>query len=60
VIGAASAANQNYLSLLGAEPVTYGEAMVDRFRALAAGGVDVALDVAGSGVLPQLIDLAGS
>lgn len=59
VIGAASAANQNYLSLLGAEPVTYGEGMVERVRALAPGGVDVALDVAGSGVLPQLIDLAG-
>jgi NADPH:quinone reductase-like Zn-dependent oxidoreductase len=58
VIGAASAANQNYLSLLGAEPVTYGEGMIDRVRALAPGGVDVALDVAGNGVLPQLIDLA--
>jgi NADPH:quinone reductase-like Zn-dependent oxidoreductase len=58
VIGAASAANQNYLSLLGAEPVTYGEGMIERIRALAPGGIDVALDVAGSGVLPQLIDLA--
>jgi NADPH:quinone reductase-like Zn-dependent oxidoreductase len=59
VIGAASAANQNYLSLLGAGPVMYGEGMVDRVRALAPGGVDIALDVAGNGVLPQLIDLAG-
>ena len=59
VIGAASAANQNYLSLLGAEPVAYGEGMIERVRALAPDGVDVALDVAGSGVLPQLIDLAG-
>jgi NADPH:quinone reductase-like Zn-dependent oxidoreductase len=59
VIGAASAANQNYLSLLGAEPVTYGEGMVERVRALAPDGVDVALDVAGNGVLPELIDLAG-
>lgn len=59
VIGAASAANQNYLAMLGAEPVTYGEGMVDRVRALAPDGVDVALDVAGSGVLPELIDLAG-
>ena len=60
VIGSASAANQSYLSLLGAEPVTYGEGMVEQVRTLAPGGVDVALDVAGSGVLPQLIDLAGS
>ena len=59
VIGAASAANQNYLGLLGAEPVTYGEGMVERIRALAPDGVDVALDVAGNGVLPELIDLAG-
>jgi NADPH:quinone reductase-like Zn-dependent oxidoreductase len=59
VIGAASAANQNYLSLLGAEPVIYGEGMVERVRALAPDGVDVALDVAGNGVLPELIDLAG-
>jgi NADPH:quinone reductase-like Zn-dependent oxidoreductase len=33
--------------------------MIERVRALAPGGVDAALDVAGSGVLPQLIDLAG-
>jgi NADPH:quinone reductase-like Zn-dependent oxidoreductase len=59
VIGAAGPANQGYLGLLGAEPVTYGDGMVERVRALAPDGVDVALDVAGSGVLPELIDLAG-
>ncbi|WP_284740036.1 NADP-dependent oxidoreductase [Amycolatopsis sp. RTGN1] len=59
VIGAASARNSGYLSLLGAEPVTYGEGMADRVRALSPDGVDTALDVAGSGVLPELIDLAG-
>ena len=59
VIGSAGPANQGYLGLLGAEPVTYGEGMAERVRALAPGGVDAALDVAGSGVLPQLIDLAG-
>ena len=59
VIGTASAANQNYLTLLGAEPVTYGEGMTERVRALAPDGVDVALDVHGNGVLPQLIALAG-
>jgi NADPH:quinone reductase-like Zn-dependent oxidoreductase len=59
VIGAASAANHNYLSLLGAEPVSYGDGMAERVRALAPAGVDVALDVTGNGVLPQLIDLAG-
>ncbi len=59
VIGAASAGNHDYLRLLGAEPVTYGDGMVERVRALAPGGVDVALDVVGSGVLPQLVELAG-
>ncbi|WNI20828.1 NADP-dependent oxidoreductase [Streptomyces sp. ITFR-16] len=58
VIGAAGAANQNYLRLLGAEPVTYGAGMTERVRALAPDGVDAALDVAGSGVLAELIDLA--
>ncbi len=59
VIGTAGPANQDYLRSLGAEPVTYGEGFVDRVRALAPGGVDLALDVAGSGVLPDLIELAG-
>jgi NADPH:quinone reductase-like Zn-dependent oxidoreductase len=59
VIGTASAANHSYLRSLGAEPVAYGEGFAGRVRALAPGGVDVALDVAGSGVLPELIELAG-
>jgi len=59
VIGTASTANHDYLRLLGAEPVTYGEGMVERVRTLAPDGVGAALDVAGSGVLPELIDLAG-
>jgi hypothetical protein len=33
--------------------------MAERVRALAPDGVDAALDVAGSGVLPELIELAG-
>jgi NADPH:quinone reductase-like Zn-dependent oxidoreductase len=59
VIGTASPANHGYLRSLGAEPVAYGEGMAGRVRALAPGGVDAALDVAGSGVLPELIELAG-
>jgi NADPH:quinone reductase-like Zn-dependent oxidoreductase len=59
VIGTAGPARQDYLRSLGAEAVTYGEGLVDRVRALASDGVDVALDVAGSGVLPELIELAG-
>jgi NADPH:quinone reductase-like Zn-dependent oxidoreductase len=60
VIGTAGPASQDYLRSLGAEPVAYGEGMTDRVRALAPGGVDLAFDVAGSGVLPELIELAGS
>jgi len=59
VIGTASPANHDYLRTLGAEPVAYGAGLTGRVRALAPGGVDLALDVAGSGVLPELIELAG-
>jgi NADPH:quinone reductase-like Zn-dependent oxidoreductase len=59
VIGTASPASHTYLRSLGAEPVAYGEGLAGRVRALAPDGVDVALDVAGSGVLPELIELAG-
>lgn len=59
VIGTASPANHEYLRTLGAEPVAYGEGLTERVRALAPDGVDLALDVAGSGVLPELIALAG-
>jgi len=59
VIGTASTAKHEYLQLLGAEPVNYGQGMAERVRTLAPDGVDAALDVAGSGVLPELIDLAG-
>jgi NADPH:quinone reductase-like Zn-dependent oxidoreductase len=58
VIGTASPANHDYVRSLGAEPVAYGEGLAGRVRALAPDGVDAALDVAGSGVLPELIELA--
>jgi len=59
VIGTASPASHDYLRSLGAEPVAYGQGLAGRVRALAPGGVNMALDVAGSGVLPELIELAG-
>ncbi|MEU9098614.1 NADP-dependent oxidoreductase [Streptomyces sp. NPDC048361] len=58
VIGTAGPANHSYLRGLGAEPVAYGDGLAERVRALAPDGVDLALDVAGSGVLPELIDIA--
>lgn len=59
VIGTCGPGNHDLIRSLGAEPVTYGDGMTQRVRALAPDGVDRALDVAGSGILPELIDLAG-
>jgi NADPH:quinone reductase-like Zn-dependent oxidoreductase len=59
VIGTASPANHDYLRSLGAEAAAYGAGLVERVRTLVPDGVDSALDVAGSGVLPELIELAG-
>ena len=60
VIGTASPANHDYLRSLGAEPTTYGEGLVERVHAIAPDGVDVALDAAGGGALPALVELTGS
>jgi NADPH:quinone reductase-like Zn-dependent oxidoreductase len=60
VIGTASEANQDYVREFGAEPTTYGEGLVERVRALAGDGVDRALDAAGGGALPALVELTGS
>lgn len=57
VIGTAGAANQDYLRGLGALATTYGEGWVERVRHL--GRVDAALDLAGSGVIPELVELTG-
>ena len=59
VIGTGSPVSHDLLRSLRAEPVAYGTGMAERVRALAPDGVGLALDVAGSGVLPELVDLAG-
>ncbi|MER5883216.1 NADP-dependent oxidoreductase [Streptomyces sp. NPDC001941] len=51
VIGTASERNHDFLRDLGAEPVTYGEGLEERVRALAPDGVDAALDFVGDGVV---------
>jgi len=48
VIGTGSAASAEALRALGAEPVAYGEGLVDRVRALAPAGVTAALDLYGT------------
>lgn len=59
VIGTASAVKHEYLRELGAIPTTYGPGLAERVRELAPVGVDRALDVAGSGIIPELIEIVG-
>jgi NADPH:quinone reductase-like Zn-dependent oxidoreductase len=59
VIGTASAPKQDYLRALGAIPTTYGPGLSARVRKLAKAGVTAALDVAGSGIIPALIEIVG-
>ena len=59
VIGTASAAKHDYLRGLGAIPTTYGPGLEERIRALAPDGVQAAIDVAGSGIIPELIRIVG-
>lgn len=59
VIGTASAANQEYVEALGALATTYDDGWVQRVRDLAVAEVNVAADLAGAGVIPQLIELTG-
>ncbi|MEU3958720.1 NADP-dependent oxidoreductase [Streptomyces buecherae] len=57
VIATAGAANQDYVRGLGARATTYGDGWVERVRRL--GHVDAALDLAGSGVIRELVELTG-
>lgn len=51
VIGTASPDNHDFVRSLGAEPVSYGDGLLDRVRAVAPDGVDVALDLFGGAAL---------
>ncbi|KQR75081.1 oxidoreductase [Arthrobacter sp. Leaf337] len=58
VIGTASEPNHEYLRGLGAEPVTYGEGLVDRVRSL--GGVTAVMDtVGGQETTAAIVELLG-
>ncbi|APC37739.1 MULTISPECIES: NADP-dependent oxidoreductase [Nocardiopsis] len=59
VIGTASERNHDFLRSLGAEPVVYGDGLVDRVRALAPDGVDAVLDFVGGGVVQEPVPLTG-
>jgi NADPH:quinone reductase-like Zn-dependent oxidoreductase len=58
VVATASAQNQDMLKALGAIPVTYGEGLVGRVRALNK-RIDAVFDAAGKGALPDSIELRG-
>ncbi|EHK88139.1 NADP-dependent oxidoreductase [Saccharomonospora azurea] len=47
VIGTASERNHDFLRELGAEPVSYGEGLVERVRSLVPNGVDAVVDCVG-------------
>jgi NADPH2:quinone reductase len=49
IIATASEPNHARVRELGAIPIAYGPGLIDRVRAVAPGGVDVALDAAGTG-----------
>jgi NADPH:quinone reductase-like Zn-dependent oxidoreductase len=59
VIGTARMQKHDYLRELGAIPTTYGPGLSERMRVLAPEGVDAALDLAGSGIIPELIAIVG-
>jgi NADPH:quinone reductase-like Zn-dependent oxidoreductase len=59
VIGTARMQKHDYLRELGAIPTTYGPGLAERVRDLAPEGVDAALDLAGSGIIPELIAIVG-
>ena len=59
VIGTASTQKHGYLRGLGAIPTTYGPGLAERVRELAPQGINAALDLAGSGIIPELIEITG-
>ena len=60
VIATASEKNHDFLRSLGAEPVTYGEGLADRVKALRPGGVDVVADFVGGNLEATLEVLAAN
>ncbi|WP_072804032.1 NADP-dependent oxidoreductase [Rhodococcoides yunnanense] len=48
VIGTARAVNHDALRAYGAEPVEYGDGLLERVKALAPGGIDAAIDTVGT------------
>jgi NADPH:quinone reductase-like Zn-dependent oxidoreductase len=60
VIGTAGPDNHDRLRALGVIPTTYGPGLPERVAALAASGVQAALDTSGRGSLPELVRIVGT
>ncbi len=60
VIGTSRPGNQAFIAALGAVAIPSGPGLPERVRTLDIGQVDVALDMAGAGRLPELISLTGT
>src|ERR1700679_1029263 len=59
VIGSGGPSSQERLRSFGAEPVVYGEGMADQVSELAPDGVDLAIDIALSGGIATVVQIAG-
>lgn len=59
VIGTAGEHNHEFVSALGAMATTYGAGLAERVSVLAPDGVDLVLDTAASGSLPDLVAIVG-
>lgn len=57
VIGTASSRNHDFVRSLGGEPVSYGDGLADRVRALAPDGVDAVFDLVGGEAVTVSADL---
>jgi NADPH:quinone reductase-like Zn-dependent oxidoreductase len=57
VVASAGEGNQGYLREIGAEPVLYGDGVVDRVRNAAGGQVSGVIDIAGKTPIADLIGL---
>ena len=60
VVGTASEANHTRLRDLGVIPVTYGPGLPERVDAATSKTIDAAIDAAGRGSVPELVQLTGS
>jgi NADPH2:quinone reductase len=57
VLGIASAANHDWLTAHGAEPIAYGDGLAERLRAAAPDGIDAFIDLFGPDYVQLAVDL---